>query len=182
MSAESAKVGTNSGASETVRAIGSRPLRIEELLEISRGAVRVELDTDPAYRRRLARTREAVERAQDLGRDVYGVTTGVGASLGVPIPRELREDMASNLMRFHGCGTGRMLDELESAAVLAVRLATLARGNSGVREVLLERMCDLLNDRVLPRIPEEGSVGASGDLTPLSYLASLLSVYGTVCG
>jgi histidine ammonia-lyase len=175
MAAESAKVGPNPGASETVRAIGSRPLRIEELLEISRGAVRVELDADPAYRRRLARTREAVERAQDLGHDIYGVTTGVGASLGVPIPRELREDMASNLMRFHGCGTGRMLNELESAAVLAVRLATLARGNSGVREVLLERMCDLLNDRVLPRIPEEGSVGASGDLTPLSYLASLLS-------
>lgn len=174
MTAEKAKVGPNPGASETVRAIGSRPLSIEALLEISRGAVRVELDTDPAYRRRLARAREAVERAQDLGREVYGVTTGVGASSDVAIPRKLREELAANLLRFHGCGTGRVLDELESAAVLAVRLVTLARGHSGVREVLLERMCDLLNDRVLPRIPEEGSVGASGDLTPLSYLAALL--------
>ena len=77
-------------------------------------------------------------------------------------------------MRFHGCGTGRILDETESAAVVAVRLASLARGYSGVRPLLLERLCDFLNLRLLPRIPEEGSVGASGDLTPLSYLAAAL--------
>ncbi|HEY5658641.1 MAG TPA: aromatic amino acid ammonia-lyase [Myxococcota bacterium] len=158
-----------------MRTIGTSPLGIREVLEIARGEVRVELDADPAYRSRLVRAREAVERAQDLGREVYGVTTGVGASSGVPIPRALREELASNLMRFHGCGTGRSLDALESAAALAVRLVSLARGHSGVRAILLERMCELLNDRVLPRIPEEGSVGASGDLTPLSYLAALIA-------
>src|SRR5439155_25879934 len=72
------------------------------------------------------------------------------------------------------CGTGRILDEEESAAVVVARLASLARGYSGVRPVVLERLCDLVNRRILPRIPEEGSVGASGDLTPLSYVAALL--------
>ncbi|MCA9688135.1 MAG: aromatic amino acid lyase, partial [Myxococcales bacterium] len=76
--------------------------------------------------------------------------------------------------RFHGCGTGRILDELESAAVVAVRLAALSGGWSGVRPVVLERLCDLLNHRLLPRIPAEGSVGASGDLTPLSYVVATL--------
>ena len=77
-------------------------------------------------------------------------------------------------MRFHGCGTGPILDETEAAAVVAIRLACLAKGRSGVRVELLERLCDLLNQRILPRIPERGSVGASGDLTPLSYLVAAL--------
>ncbi|MDH3518998.1 MAG: aromatic amino acid ammonia-lyase [Myxococcales bacterium] len=155
--------------------IGLRSFAVPDVLAMARGEVRVELCDDPAYRARLARGRTAVERAQQIGDTVYGVTTGVGASSHVVIPLELREDLAANLMRFHGCGTGRALSELESAAVVAVRLVSLARGYSGVRETLLQRLCDLLNARLLPRIPEEGSVGASGDLTPLSYLAALLA-------
>jgi histidine ammonia-lyase len=82
--------------------------------------------------------------------------------------------MAVNLLRFHGCGTGAPLSDEESAAVVAVRLASLARGHSGVRPLVLERLVDLINRRVLPRIPSEGSVGASGDLTPLSYIAAAI--------
>jgi histidine ammonia-lyase len=82
--------------------------------------------------------------------------------------------MPLNLLRFHGVGTGRALSEQESAAVVALRLISLARGYSGVRIELLERLAALLNHRILPRIPEEGSVGASGDLTPLSYLAAVI--------
>lgn len=163
----------NSGDCESIRVIGADPLGVAELLAIARGEVRVELDPDPAYRARLVRARDTVEREQAV-REVYGVTTGFGASSEVAIPRDRRDDLAANLPRFHGCGTGRILDETEAAATTAVRLVTLARGHSGVREVLLERLCDLLNERLLPRIPEEGSVGASGDLTPLSYLAALL--------
>ena len=85
-----------------------------------------------------------------------------------------RSSCRRNLVRFHGCGTGRHLGDEEAAAVVAVRLATLARGHSAVRETLLERLCELLERRILPCIPEEGSVGASGDLTPLSYLAALV--------
>jgi histidine ammonia-lyase len=67
-----------------------------------------------------------------------------------------------------------MLGELETAAVLVARICSLSRGYSGVREVVLERLCDLLNHRILPRIPSRGSVGASGDLTPLSYVVAVL--------
>jgi histidine ammonia-lyase len=175
MVAGSARVDSSAAARERTRIVGDRAFCVADVLAVARGAQRVELDPDPAYRARLARGRATVERAQADGAEIYGVTTGVGASSDVSIPLELREDLAANLMRFHGCGTGRRLDALESAAVLTLRLVSLARGYSGVRESLLERLCDLLNARVFPVIPEEGSVGASGDLTPLSYLAALVS-------
>jgi histidine ammonia-lyase len=79
-----------------------------------------------------------------------------------------------HLTRYHGCGLGEYLDEQSVLAVLVCRLNSLARGYSGVRWVLLERISALINHRVLPFIPAEGSVGASGDLTPLSYVAAAL--------
>jgi histidine ammonia-lyase len=154
--------------------IGQAPLRIEDILDLASGRVRAALDPDPGYRAQLERGVAAVERALAEGRVIYGVSTGVGASVDNAIPDELRDLLPVNVVRFHGCGTGRILDESESAAVVAVRLASLARGYSGVRPLLLERLCEFLNLRLLPRIPEEGSVGASGDLTPLSYLAASL--------
>ena len=158
-----------------VRVIGREALSVDEVLTLARGEQRPVLDDDPGYRDKLARACAAVGRAQSQGGAIYGVTTGVGASSEVSIPEELRGELPENLMRFHGCGTGRILDETEAAAVVVVRLATLARGHSGVRESVLEQLCRFLNHRLLPRIPEEGSVGASGDLTPLSYLAAALA-------
>jgi len=160
------------GAAE--RALGRDPLTLEEILEVARGIRRVALDDDPAHRRKLERSCEVVAEVQQRNEEVYGVSTGVGASASNLIPESLRDDLPHHLLRFHGCGTGRILDETEAAAVVIVRLATLTRGHSGVRPELLERLCTLLNERLLPRIPEEGSVGASGDLTPLSYLAALV--------
>jgi len=154
--------------------LGGEPVGIEALLGAARGALRVELTRDPAFRERLAAGRRALEEALAAGRPVYGVTTGVGSSVTNAVPAEERKLLPLNLLRFHGCGTGRTLGELEAAAVVTVRLATLARGFSAVRPEVLERLCELLRRRILPCIPEEGSVGASGDLTPLSYLAALL--------
>ena len=161
--------------STKTRRIGRNPLSIADILALARGERAPLLDPDPSYRARLRASRERLEKAVAAGTPVYGVTTGVGASVGNRIPAEDRDEMPRNLFRFHGCGTGRILGEDEAAAVVAVRLVTLARGHSGVREVVLERLCDLLGNRLLPRIPEEGSVGASGDLTPLSYLAAALA-------
>jgi histidine ammonia-lyase len=174
MSAGSVRPGAG-GEHGAVLAIGARPVRIEEILALARGSLKADLDRDPAQRDKRARSRAAVERALETrDGEVYGVTTGVGASADVSIPAELRGGLPHNLMRFHGVGTGRMLDETETGATVAVRLVSLARGYSGVREQVLERLCSLLNERILPQIPEEGSVGASGDLTPLSYLAAAL--------
>ncbi len=154
--------------------IGSKPLRIEDVNDLARGVAQPRLDPDPSFRLHLTRSRETLEKCLAAGKAIYGVTTGVGASVVNEIPHELREKLPHNLLRFHGCGTGRILDETAAAGVVAVRLISLARGYSGVRIEVIERLCELLKRRILPRIPEEGSVGASGDLTPLSYLAATL--------
>ncbi len=154
--------------------LGRSPLSLDDVLAVARGERSLELWRDAAYRERLRRSRQAVGERQAEGRPIYGVTTGVGASVVNEVPSDLQAELPHQLLRFHGCGTGRLLDETEAAAVVAVRLASLARGHSGVREELLERLCVALDHRLLPRIPSEGSVGASGDLTPLSYLAAAL--------
>jgi histidine ammonia-lyase len=161
------------GSAPVVR-FGRVPVTIEALLAVARGSARAALDPDPDHRRRVRASAEMLRLRVEDGEAIYGVTTGFGESCVNPIPKELSAALPLNLMRFHGCGTGRILDEIEAAAVVAARLASLARGYSGVREELLEAMCGLLNGGVLPCIPAEGSVGASGDLTPLSYLAATL--------
>ncbi|MCG8591439.1 MAG: aromatic amino acid ammonia-lyase [Proteobacteria bacterium] len=155
-------------------AVGRRPLGLEDVLAAARGERLLVLDDDPDYRRHLEAGPRWLAQHQAEGNEVYGVTTGVGASVENAIPPALRDAMPLHLLRFHGCGTGRILEDEEAAAVVVVRLASLARGYSGVRPALLERLCELVNRRVLPRIPAQGSVGASGDLTPLSYLAATL--------
>jgi histidine ammonia-lyase len=154
--------------------IGASKVRIDDVLSIAAGSARVALDDCPAFRHKLNRSVELLDNLIKTGEVVYGVTTGFGACCESSVPTSLAVKMATNLVRFHGCGTGRFLDETETAAVIVVRLASLAQGRSGVRAALLERLCDLINHRILPRIPAEGSVGASGDLTPLSYIAAVL--------
>jgi histidine ammonia-lyase len=154
--------------------IGASPLRIADVLQTAAGRARVALDESKAFRQRIERSVELLDRLIADGQPIYGVTTGFGDSCEKTVPAELSAKMAANLVRFHGCGTGRMLEEAEVAAVIVARLVSLAQGQSGVRGVLLQRLCDLLNHRILPRIPAEGSVGASGDLTPLSYVAAVL--------
>ena len=154
--------------------IGSNPLTIEQVNAVAHGNARVELDQSPGFRKSLEASIELLDRLIAEGTPVYGVTTGFGASCETQVAPHLSAEMAANLVRFHGCGTGRFLDETETAAVMIVRLVSLAQGRSGVRPLILERICELLNSRVLPKIPCEGSVGASGDLTPLSYIAATL--------
>ena len=105
---------------------------------------------------------------------VYGVTTGYGDSCTVEIPKQLIEELPTHLTRFHGCGMGDYFDSTETRAILLSRLSSLKLGQSGVRLELIQGLVDLLNHNILPMIPKEGSVGASGDLTPLSYVAAAL--------
>jgi histidine ammonia-lyase len=154
--------------------LGREPLSIESLVAIARGRAQVALDEDPALRSRIVASRAAVVARLEAGEPFYGVNTGVGASVRNRIPGELQDALPLNLVRFHGAGTGAPLSDEQSAAMVASRLASISRGYSGVRLLLLERLCETLNLRVLPIVPSEGSVGASGDLTPLSYLAATL--------
>ena len=136
------------GARAAPLAVGDEPLSIEDVLAAARGDRRVTLDDRPETRERIEASRRAVSDELARGREIYGVTTGVGASVENEIPEPLRAQMPLNLLRFHGCGTGKALDELSSAAVLVVRLASLARGYSGVRRELLERLVAMLDRRI----------------------------------
>jgi histidine ammonia-lyase len=105
---------------------------------------------------------------------IYGVTTGYGDSCTETVPPDHYRDLPVNLTRYHGCGLGKFFDEKTTRAAMIVRLNTLARGYSGVSVDLLKQISFFIENDILPLIPQEGSVGASGDLTPLSYLAGAL--------
>lgn len=159
-------------AIERVFVFGDRPLGIEDLVRLADGRLRPGLGA--GARDRMERSAGIVERLHGRGEPIYGVTTSVGGSVGTGIPSQHAAELSLNLMRMHGVGTGRILDDVEAAAVVAARLASLTRGLSGVRPEVAELLVALLDARALPRIPAEGSVGASGDLTPLSYLAAVV--------
>lgn len=155
--------------------LGLAPLRIDDVCEIAHGRAVLALDPDPAFRARVDRSARLV--AETLERDgiIYGVTTGYGDSCTVAVADGLVEELPLHLTRFHGVGLGRILTPQETRAVMAVRLASLAQGWSGVRWELVDLLAAMLRHDILPLIPAEGSVGASGDLTPLSYVAAALA-------
>jgi histidine ammonia-lyase len=147
-------------------------LTLEALERVARGEARVELT--PAARERMRRSRAVVERAVERGEVVYGVTTGFGRLSDVAIPRDRLEELQINLIRSHACGVGVPLPREETRAMVLLRANVLAKGFSGIRPEVVELLLELLNRGVHPLIPEQGSVGASGDLAPLSHLALVL--------
>jgi histidine ammonia-lyase len=153
-------------------AIGDRPLSIDDLVALAKGSLRPALSSNA--RDRMKRSADILSRVHERGGDIYGVTTSVGGSVSTKVPANHSADLSLNVLRMHGIGTGRILDEVEAAAVVVARLSSLAGGLSGVRPEIADRLVELLSARVLPRIPSEGSVGASGDLTPLSYVAAMV--------
>ncbi len=161
--------------SSPILPVGGNLLTVDDVLRLARGQAVPALDPDPEVRRRIRASHDALAARLSRGETIYGVTTGFGDSCETRVDPAFALELARNLVRYHGCGTGRPLSDEATAAVIAVRLATLARGHSAVREELLEGLVALLAHRILPVIPEEGSVGASGDLTPLSYLAAVLA-------
>ena len=150
------------------------PLQIEQINAIAHARSKAVLSSDPAFRSRIQRGADFLDRLLKEDGVVYGVTTGYGDSCTVEIPPELIAELPHHLYAYHGCGAGRSLTEVETRAVLACRLASLSQGLSGVSWKLLKQLEHLLEHVILPVIPAEGSVGASGDLTPLSYVAAVL--------
>jgi histidine ammonia-lyase len=166
--------GRNTAETPSVIGLGFKPLRIEDVLAIAHGRTQVRLNRDPNYVERIRGGPDFLDQLLEEDGIIYGVTTGFGDSCTVDIPLELVEELPLHLLRFHGCGMGKHLSHEMARAVIVARLASLTMGYSGVSWELLERLETLLNADIVPLIPEEGSVGASGDLTPLSYVAALL--------
>ncbi|PYC23661.1 histidine ammonia-lyase [Aquipseudomonas alcaligenes] len=154
---------------------GEAQLTIEQVVALSQRSARAQLQGDAAYREKIAKGARFLDTLLDKEGVIYGVTTGYGDSCVVAVPLHQVEALPKHLFTFHGCGLGKLLDEASTRALLAARLQSLCHGVSGVRVELLERLQAFLEFDVLPLIPEEGSVGASGDLTPLSYVAATLS-------
>jgi histidine ammonia-lyase len=149
-------------------------LSIEDIAAIAGLRASAVLSGDPAFLAFIARGADFVDRLLREDGTIYGVTTGYGDSCTVTVPFELIAELPRHLYTYHGCGLGDYLSPAQTRAVLAVRLASLCKGYSGVSVGLLEQIARLLDFDLLPLIPSEGSVGASGDLTPLSYLAAVL--------
>lgn len=150
-------------------------LSTAQIAAIACGEARCTLSDASEFVDRINRGAEFLDRLWQEEGVIYGVTTGYGDSCSVNIPSELVEELPWHLYTFHGCGMGEIFSPEQTRAILAARLASLARGYSGVRYALLQQLHRLLADDILPVIPQEGSVGASGDLTPLSYVAAVLA-------
>lgn len=154
---------------------GERPLSIEQVVSLAQQHSPTQLQSDSAFRQRIAKGAQFLDSLLDREGVIYGVTTGYGDSCVIAVPLEHVEALPRHLFTFHGCGLGKLLEPAATRAVLAARLQSLCQGVSGVRIELLERLQAFLAHDILPLIPEEGSVGASGDLTPLSYVAATLA-------
>ena len=153
---------------------GTGPIAPEDVVRIARREARARLDPAPEFKARIDAGAAFLDRLLAEDGVIYGVTTGYGDSCTVSIPPQLVAELPHHLYTYHGCGLGEYFDEEATRAILASRLSSLSQGYSGVSWGLLVQLQALLEHDILPLIPSEGSVGASGDLTPLSYVAAAL--------
>ena len=158
--------------------IDGRGLTLGEVESVARDRVSVRLADDAA--RRVRASRALLEGLLEGEAPVYGVNTGFGRLADVRIPRDEQRALQRNMVRSHAAGVGAPLPVAEVRAIMLLRANTLARGHSGCRLVVVERLLDLLNHGAHPIVPEIGSVGASGDLVPLAHIALALTGEGRV--
>lgn len=154
--------------------LNGQDLSIEHLKAILYGNEKVEIAEDA--KARVGKSRKAVERIVQQDKTVYGINTGFGKFSDVKIAEDEVSELQINLIRSHACGFGEPFPALVSKAMLVLRLNALLKGFSGIRLAVLERLQWMINENVHPVIPQQGSLGASGDLAPLSHL--VLAVIG----
>ncbi len=162
---------------DTIRLDG-HSLSLDQIDALAHG--RADAVLDPAARARMDASRAVVERMAAGDAPVYGVNTDFGHLATVRVPSHRLEELQANLLRSHCAGVGPPLPREEVRATMALRANALARGHSGIRASTVEALLSLLNHRIHPVIPSQGSVGASGDLAPLAHLARALMGEGQV--
>ncbi len=150
-------------------------LTLEELVAVARSSSS-ELTISDNARKIIEKSRQWVEKVQQTGEPVvYGVNTGFGSKATVSISKDRLKDLQRNLIMSHSAGTGDPLPVPVVRATMLLRANTLSKGYSGIRYLVIETLLKMLEKGVTPWIPAQGSVGASGDLAPLSHLALVLS-------
>ncbi|MFQ5966233.1 MAG: histidine ammonia-lyase [Acidimicrobiia bacterium] len=145
------------------------PLTRSEVVEVAYG--RADVVPDAKLTDRMSASRSVVENAVEAGQIIYGITTGFGALSNTAVDPDQAEALQVSLLRSHAGGVGDPLPDELVRGMLLLRARTLAQGYSGVRPALVERYLDLLQFGLLPVVPSQGSVGASGDLAPFAHLA-----------
>ena len=159
--------------------IDGNSLTLRDVVRVARERASVRLDD--GARARMQRVRDVVDRKLKSGEAVYGVNTGFGKLSEMAIPPDRLAELQVNLVRSHAAGVGPLLPEEEVRAMMLLRANVLAKGHSGVRPELAELLLSMLNAGLFPPVPEQGSVGASGDLAPLSHLALSMLGEGDLC-
>jgi histidine ammonia-lyase len=154
--------------------IGKDQLTIENLVSAAKKQIKVRLCKDAEFESKIEKGTALLDSMLAKHGGIYGVTTGYGDSCTETVNPEQYRELPVNLTRFHGCGMGDYFNDETVRALMIVRLNTLSMGYSGVSMELLRYIEFFLEHDILPLVPQEGSVGASGDLTPLSYLAGAL--------
>lgn len=158
--------------------INGENLSLEEVHKISRKREKVSLSDEAKIK--MEKSRKNIEKILSKGKPVYGVNTGFGALVKVRISSEQLEELQRNIVLSHSAGVGNPLNKDIVRAMMLLRANSLAKGYSGVRPILVEKLIEFLNNDIYPFVPEKGSVGASGDLAPLSHIAMSLIGEGYV--
>ena len=152
--------------------LSGNDLTFEQLYAVAlRGEI---VSLAPTAIERMNASRAVVDRLVASGATAYGINTGFGKLASVRISTEQVRQLQVNLVRSHACGLGAPLSETETRAMMLLRANAIAKGLSGVRPRVVETLCQMLNAKVHPVIPSQGSVGASGDLAPLAHLAQVV--------
>ncbi|HEV2171591.1 MAG TPA: aromatic amino acid lyase, partial [Candidatus Binatus sp.] len=160
--------------------INGNDLSLESVLDVASGTRQAGIASEA--REAVARARAVVEELVATNQVSYAITTGVGKLSDVRIAPDQIRELQLNLVRSHAVGVGDPLSREEVRAMMLLRANSLAKGFSGVRAVVIETLCELLNKDVTPFVPSQGSVGASGDLAPLAHLALVLIGEGECLG
>ena len=176
-----AELAVNRKVSKNHYALNGRSLTLDKLFEISTGSAKdSHISIDPNALKKMTLSREYVYKIVEKGEPVYGINTGFGALATTMIKKEDLTTLQYNIIRSHCTGVGPEFDRETTRAIMLLRANCLCTGNSGVNPDIVKLLCEFLNNDVLPCIPSQGSVGASGDLAPLSHVALTLIGEGEV--
>ena len=148
--------------------IDGKSLTIEDVVNVCRYNYEVEITSDALIN--VKKARDLVDKLVDEEKISYGITTGFGRFADVAISREDSKLLQKNLIISHSCGVGNPLSEEIVRAIMLLRVNNLSKGYSGIKIETLQTLVDMINKGVHPIIPEKGSLGASGDLAPLSHM------------
>lgn len=152
--------------------IDGQSLKVEDIVKVARDKEKVELSF--RSKEKIERSRSYVEKVIETGEIVYGITTGFGKFCNIIISKEDTRKLQVNLIRSHSVGVGEYFSEEVVRAMMLLRVNALAKGYSGIKLSTVQTLVKMLNKGVIPRVPNQGSLGASGDLVPLAHMALVM--------